>query len=136
MADDKSQRAPQDAARINVHEDYELRYWTKEFGISADELKRLVEKHGVSAKAVREALGNTTRADDWRAGYARALHLGADPVGDLPRGRDEFGIFPFTGFSCGRASSYRRRNCGRRGGMAPPARSSLWRKLIRPFVRS
>jgi hypothetical protein len=28
MADDKKQRAQQDAARTNVNEDYEVQYWT------------------------------------------------------------------------------------------------------------
>ena len=28
MADDKSIRGPADARRINIHEDYEIRYWT------------------------------------------------------------------------------------------------------------
>ncbi len=27
--------APQDAAKINVHEKYELEYWTKKFGVTA-----------------------------------------------------------------------------------------------------
>jgi hypothetical protein len=43
--------------RIDVHEDYELRYWTKELGVSPDELKSAVQKVGPSAKAVREHLG-------------------------------------------------------------------------------
>jgi benzoyl-CoA reductase/2-hydroxyglutaryl-CoA dehydratase subunit BcrC/BadD/HgdB len=57
MADDKSQRAPQDAARINIHEDYEVQYWTKALGVSKERLAELVTKHGVSAEKVREALG-------------------------------------------------------------------------------
>jgi hypothetical protein len=57
MADDKSQRAPQDAARINIHEDYEVEYWTKALGVTRPELEGLVKKHGVSAEKVREALG-------------------------------------------------------------------------------
>ena len=56
MADDKRQRAPQDAARINVNEDYEVQYWTKELGVSKERLKELVKTHGVSAEAVRSAL--------------------------------------------------------------------------------
>ena len=56
MADDKRQRAPQDAARINVNEDYELQYWTKELGVSKERLKELVKTHGVSADAVRSAV--------------------------------------------------------------------------------
>jgi hypothetical protein len=57
MSDDKSNRGPADGARINVNEDYEVAYWTKELGISADRLKELVAKHGVMAADVRQALG-------------------------------------------------------------------------------
>ena len=57
MADDKSNRGPQDRARINTSEDYEVRYWTKELSVSAEELKRLVGQHGNSAEAIRRALG-------------------------------------------------------------------------------
>lgn len=56
MSDDKSQRAPEDGARINVNEDYEVEYWTKELGVTEDELYDLVRKHGVGVKAIREAL--------------------------------------------------------------------------------
>jgi hypothetical protein len=31
MADDKTNRGPQDRTRINLSEDYEVRYWTKKF---------------------------------------------------------------------------------------------------------
>jgi Protein of unknown function (DUF3606) len=57
MADDKTKRAPHDAARINVNEEYEVRYWTETLGVSAEQLKELVRQHGVSAAAVRQALG-------------------------------------------------------------------------------
>ena len=43
--------------RINVHEDYELRYWTKELGVTPEKLKQTVEKVGVMATDVRKALG-------------------------------------------------------------------------------
>lgn len=56
MADDKSQRSPQDAARINVNEDYEVRYWTDKFGVSEQQLRDAVAKVGVSAQAVEEEL--------------------------------------------------------------------------------
>jgi hypothetical protein len=62
MADDKRQRAPQDAARINVHEDYEVQYWTKELGVSKERLEQLVKDRGVSADAVRQALGKEQHA--------------------------------------------------------------------------
>lgn len=35
MADNASNRGPADRARINVNEDYEVAYWTKELGISS-----------------------------------------------------------------------------------------------------
>ena len=56
MADDKSNRGPQDRARINTSEDYELQYWSDELGVSPDELKRLVAKHGTSADVIRTVL--------------------------------------------------------------------------------
>jgi Protein of unknown function (DUF3606) len=57
MTDDKSNRGPADRARINVNEDYEVAYWTKELGVSSDRLRELVAKHGVMAADVRKALG-------------------------------------------------------------------------------
>jgi len=57
MADDKSNRGPQDAARINLHEDYEVTYWTGKFGVSKAELEAAVKKVGVSAEAVGRELG-------------------------------------------------------------------------------
>ena len=50
MADDKTNRGPQDRERINVHVDYELRYRSGKFGCSHDELKAAVKKVGVMAK--------------------------------------------------------------------------------------
>jgi len=57
MADDKSNRGPADRARININEDYEVAYWTKELGISSDRLKELVVKHGVMAADVGKGVG-------------------------------------------------------------------------------
>jgi hypothetical protein len=34
MADDKSKRGPEDRIRINVHEAYELQYWSTQLGVS------------------------------------------------------------------------------------------------------
>ena len=56
MSDDKSKTGPQDASRINVNEDYELDYWTKALGVSADVLRQAVNQVGVSADAVRAHL--------------------------------------------------------------------------------
>ncbi len=56
MADDKTNRGPADRERINVNEDYELRYWSGKFGCSHDELKAAVKKVGVMAKDVEAEL--------------------------------------------------------------------------------
>ena len=57
MADDLTNRGTQDALRINVNEDHELRYWTKALGVSEDELKAAVKAVGVMAKDVRKHFG-------------------------------------------------------------------------------
>lgn len=56
MADDKSDRGPADRARVNVHEDYEVQYWSKKFGVSADQLRAAVEKVGPMAADVEKQL--------------------------------------------------------------------------------
>ena len=57
MSDDKSKSTTQDRLRINVHEDYELRDWSKRLGITPERLKQLVKEHGPMAEDVRKALG-------------------------------------------------------------------------------
>jgi hypothetical protein len=57
MSDDKTNRGPADRARINVHEPYEVEYWSKELGVSPERLRELVAKHGVVAADLRKALG-------------------------------------------------------------------------------
>lgn len=56
MPDDKTRRGPADSSRINVHEDYEVRYWCEKFGCSADELKAAVAVAGTSVTAVQARL--------------------------------------------------------------------------------
>jgi len=56
MADDLSKKGPQDRSRISTHEDYELRYWTKELGVSEKVLRDAVAKVGVMVSAVRAHL--------------------------------------------------------------------------------
>jgi hypothetical protein len=57
MGDDKSKRGGQDRKRIDVHERYELRSWSKKFGVTQAELKKTVQKVGTSAGAVKKELG-------------------------------------------------------------------------------
>jgi hypothetical protein len=40
MSDDPTKRDYRDRDRINVKEDYELRYWTKELGVTPEKLKQ------------------------------------------------------------------------------------------------
>ncbi|MBA1379503.1 DUF3606 domain-containing protein [Pseudomonas brassicacearum] len=56
MADDLSNRGPRDRSRINTSEEWELRYWTKEFGVTEDELKAAVAAVGAGAEDVRRQL--------------------------------------------------------------------------------
>jgi hypothetical protein len=56
MSDDLKERAPQDASRISLSEEWEVRYWTKSLGVGREELERLVRQHGNSADAVKKAL--------------------------------------------------------------------------------
>jgi Protein of unknown function (DUF3606) len=57
MSDNLQNRGAQDRSRINVNEPWELRYWTKELGLSEDELREAVKAAGTSASAVRQHLG-------------------------------------------------------------------------------
>lgn len=57
MSDDKTKRGGQDRSRINLSEDYEVRYWTEALGVSRERLEELVRQHGNSAEKIREALG-------------------------------------------------------------------------------
>ena len=56
MSDDKSKSSGQDRQRINVNQDYELRDWSRKFGVSQEELKRAVAKVGDRARDVERDL--------------------------------------------------------------------------------
>jgi hypothetical protein len=60
MSDDLTKRGKADRDRINIQEDYELRDWSKKFGVTPDELKRAVAKVGVMADDVARELGKTS----------------------------------------------------------------------------
>ena len=57
MSDDKNQSHGQDRQRINIHQDYELRDWSKSLGVTPDKLKEAVGAVGDRADKVREYLG-------------------------------------------------------------------------------
>jgi hypothetical protein len=57
MADNLSERGPQDRSRVNVNEAWELRYWSKKFGVTEEQLKDAVKAAGPLADAVGKHLG-------------------------------------------------------------------------------
>lgn len=56
MADDKTKPGGQDRKRINVNEAYELRDWSKKFGVSPEQLKEAVQAAGTWADDVKRHL--------------------------------------------------------------------------------
>lgn len=56
MPYDKTKKAD-DRRRIDLHETYELGYWSRKFGVSRDELAEAVQKVGPMADDVARELG-------------------------------------------------------------------------------
>ena len=56
MADDLKQTGRQDDQRINLDQDHEVNYWSKELRVSREELRRAVEQAGPMVKNVRQHL--------------------------------------------------------------------------------
>ena len=56
MSDDKSKRGARDRNRISMGEEYEVRYWTDQLGVTREELEEAVKSVGNSAQKVREHL--------------------------------------------------------------------------------
>lgn len=57
MPDDPTKRRPQDSSRVNIHEPYEVEYWTKHFGVTKEQLKQCVQKVGPMVHDVKKCLG-------------------------------------------------------------------------------
>ena len=57
--DNKDKRGPADRAKINLSEEYEVRYWTEALGVNADRLREIVGRVGSSAEAVRQHLNKS-----------------------------------------------------------------------------
>ena len=56
--DNLTKRDTPDRSKINMNEDYEVKYWVRELGVTRDELQKAIDKVGDSAAAVRKQLGN------------------------------------------------------------------------------
>lgn len=55
--DDLTKRGPQDRARINVNEPWELSWWTQQLGVSAAQLIQAVRTVGPMVHNVKAHLG-------------------------------------------------------------------------------
>ena len=56
MSDNKMNIGGADRRRISLEEDYELRYWANKFGVTRDELKKVVRQVGDNPQAVEDYL--------------------------------------------------------------------------------
>lgn len=62
MSDNLKNRGGQDRQRINVHEDYELRDWSKKLGVTQEQLKEAVAAVGDRAEKVESYLKGSERS--------------------------------------------------------------------------
>ena len=56
MSDDLKNRGGQDRKRIDANQDYELRDWSKKFGVSPERLKEAIQAVGDRADKVEKFL--------------------------------------------------------------------------------
>ncbi|WP_377154894.1 DUF3606 domain-containing protein [Roseateles sp. UC29_93] len=56
MSEETSSPHNSERHRVNVQDDYELRYWGERFGVSPELLRHAVDAVGTSAKSVEEWL--------------------------------------------------------------------------------
>lgn len=56
MSDNLKIRQPQDPKQINVHEDWELIYWSNKFKVSKDQLRHAVKVVGPHVDHVKQYL--------------------------------------------------------------------------------
>jgi len=55
MADDKTKRGASDRKKVNKNEGYEVRYFAKKHGITVEQAKALIEKHGNDRATLNKA---------------------------------------------------------------------------------
>jgi hypothetical protein len=67
MADGTLNCGPRDSNRVNLSDDYEVRYWTKKFGVSKAELEQAIQKAGPMTKNVEAELQNRKRTAQVRS---------------------------------------------------------------------
>ena len=55
--DHLTKREQPDRSKINMHESFEVKYWTHQLGVSRERLQQVVDKVVNSAATVRKELG-------------------------------------------------------------------------------
>ena len=63
MASDRIDSGPRDRTSINMNEPFEVRYWSKELGVSTAQLKAAVDKVGTGTDAIRHEIAS--HANRW-----------------------------------------------------------------------
>jgi Protein of unknown function (DUF3606) len=56
MPDDTTKTRPQDSSKINIHQPYEVNYWTEELNVSKTKLIEAVGSAGVMVADVKKYL--------------------------------------------------------------------------------
>jgi hypothetical protein len=56
MADNLKETGKPDDQRINIEQDHELNYWSKELGVSHEELRNAIKHAGPVVRDVRQHL--------------------------------------------------------------------------------
>jgi hypothetical protein len=59
--DKLTKREQPDRSKINMHEPIEVKYWTRELGVSIEQLLKAVDKVGNAAATVRKELKTIER---------------------------------------------------------------------------
>ncbi len=57
MSDNLKIRQPQDPKQVNIHETWEVTYWSKKLGVTPSQLKKAVESVGTQTTNVKRYLG-------------------------------------------------------------------------------
>lgn len=71
MSDNLKNSSGQDRQRINANQDYELRDWSKKFGVSPDQLKEAIQAVGDRAEKVEQYLKGRSGGAERAGGSSR-----------------------------------------------------------------
>ena len=58
MSDDLNKKRPQDVTKVNIHEDWEVRYWCNKWNITKKQLEDAVKAVGTSVTSIEKYLKN------------------------------------------------------------------------------